>query len=89
MTHPKYMNHHHDHAEYEETLKKLLTQHAKKFRDRWYFDGNLGNGHTEEDALKIVDVCLYLDVTITDQVSVRTWVALVGRVAGLEREIKR
>lgn len=70
-------------------LRGQLFAHADELYGRWYFrdggeHGRTEHGHTEEDALKIVESCLYLGTKITDRVTVSAWTALIEKIRELE-----
>lgn len=72
------------------TLKGLLYANADEIHGRWYFrdggeHGRTEYGHTEEEALQIVEACTSLGVPITDRVTAGAWSSLVRRVVELER----
>lgn len=69
-----------------EDLNVLLRQHAYERDGRWYF-GSGGVGHSEEEALLIVEACTMLGVTVTDQLTSKAWSAVVGKLRDLDERI--
>jgi hypothetical protein len=70
----------------KEALRVVLEDFADQMHGRWYFrdGGGVEYGHTEEEALKIVEACLDLGVPVTDRLTAKAWAALVQKVTELE-----
>lgn len=68
---------------------QALEWHAHRApAGRWWFsDPELT--HTEDEALKIAEACLFLGTRVTDVMSSQTWHALVSRLADLDERIDR
>lgn len=83
------------HEPTDEEVRQYLAQHgqlagpAAYDTNAWWRISDAGPYHREEDALAIIRACLMLGVPVTDTITSEMWLALVERVAQIERHFER
>ena len=76
----------------EAEARDALEEYAERWPDEerghmWVFERSSDNPHSYEQAIRIVQTCLYLGMRPTDRVSAETWFVVMKRLATLERRV--
>lgn len=64
-----------------------LHEHATETEDgRWWFSSP-AHTHKRESALAIAEMCLMLDIPVTDLLSADSWLKIMRRIVNLEERV--